>query len=80
MVRESLHKSKIIDGYRTRFLRKKEDDRWDWHGLKRAKNTQAAYDHIYTVEEAMTLGIKFRDNWRSSKPNEEKHFFSDNAY
>jgi hypothetical protein len=79
MSKPELHKSKTINGYRVRFLRKKEDDRWDFHGLERSEDTQAAYDYIYTEEEAMFLGIKFRNSWQTLKPDTEKYYFSDTS-
>jgi hypothetical protein len=77
MSKPELHKSKTKNEFRIRFLRKKEDDRWDWHGLERSKDTKAAYDYIYTLEQAIALGISFRKDWRNEKKDAEKYYFSD---
>lgn len=67
------------DGIRYRYLRKKEADRFEYIGLKKNKDGYSIA-YIYTVEQALDLGIKFRSDWEKPKPDTEKVYFSSNSY
>ena len=75
-----LFKSREIDGIRHRALRMKEKDRWEFHGLQMLKNGKFYFDYIYTLEQAITKNIYFREDWRNPKPDAEKVYFGENVY
>lgn len=66
------------DGIRYRSLRQKEADRYEYLGLKRSGKWFHAF--IYTLDQALELGIEFRENWKEENPNIEKKYFGDYVF
>lgn len=74
---EHLARSKFTeDGIRQRFLRLKERERYEYLGLPMTKSKRYFIADIYTVEQALERGIKFRREWLEPLPNVERKYWS----
>ena len=75
-----LFKSQFNDeGIRIRALRKKENERWEILDLPKFPNG-VHFAYIYTLEQAIDLGIKFRRDWKKPHPDKEKIWVGPNVY
>jgi len=80
---EYLFKSQFQDDIRIRHLREVEKERWEFHGLKQrpAKSGKMwHYAEIYTLEQAIDNGIRFREDWRNCDDSLEKKYFGSYAF
>lgn len=65
------------DGIRYRWLRKRDNERWQYLGLPIFNGVHFAY--IYTVEQALERNIQFRKDWQ--KPSGvERNYYSQYVY
>ncbi len=70
------------DGYRYRVMHRRMLERWEYLELKQ-NSWMSNVNHItyiYTLEQAIELGIDFRENWEEPKPDTEKEYFNNNTY
>lgn len=80
MTEPGLQKSWITpDGLRVRVLRTKESDRWLYHNLPQL-HSGLFFDTIYTVDQALELGIDFRSDFHNPHPEIEKEHIESHLF
>jgi len=73
-----LRKSQFnVNDVRIRFLRRKENLRWELLGIREVNNGWHCTE-IYTLDQAQELGIDFRTNWRELPKDKETKYFAPN--